>query len=234
MTSWPTRGCADNSNRRPSLGGPVRRVAGRTCDLPHRPAVKTTLGRVYTDVRRGKRFRPSLFVTTTLDSYGPVRSDDQTPLTRRPTTTCAFPSDCVPWSLSAAAPVCVWGECVGLRWEAVDLDRGLGVRDEGGCRGRRSRHGQAVPQVRGGPASGPAAPVRRRSAAAAPCPLPTGTGRTGVQQRGRWPTSAHSVPVSRLAAGVRAGLLGTVRQSGRGLDRELAHVRWRDNDRTMR
>jgi hypothetical protein len=51
-----------------------------TPDLPRRPAVKTTLGRVYTDERTGKTFRPSLFVTLTLPSYGPVRRDDSTPV----------------------------------------------------------------------------------------------------------------------------------------------------------
>jgi transcription elongation GreA/GreB family factor len=49
-------------------------------DLPRRAAVNTTLGRVYTDDKRGKTFRPSLFVTTALDSYGPVRREDHTPV----------------------------------------------------------------------------------------------------------------------------------------------------------
>jgi hypothetical protein len=49
-------------------------------DLAHRPAVNTTLGRVYTDDKRGATFRPSLFVTTTLDSYSPIRQDDHTPV----------------------------------------------------------------------------------------------------------------------------------------------------------
>jgi hypothetical protein len=48
-------------------------------DLPRRPAVSTTLGRAYTDPKTGQTFRPSLFVTVTLDSYGPVRRDDSTP-----------------------------------------------------------------------------------------------------------------------------------------------------------
>jgi hypothetical protein len=39
-------------------------------DLPRRRVDSRTVGRVY-----GERFRPSLFVTATLDSYGPVRSD---------------------------------------------------------------------------------------------------------------------------------------------------------------
>ncbi len=39
-------------------------------DLPRRRIRPTTVGRVY-----ASRFRPSLFVTCTLDSYGPVRAD---------------------------------------------------------------------------------------------------------------------------------------------------------------
>ena len=39
-------------------------------DLPRRRVDTRTVGRVY-----GERFRPSLFVTATLGSYGPVRSD---------------------------------------------------------------------------------------------------------------------------------------------------------------
>ena len=39
-------------------------------DLPRRRVDARTVGRVY-----GERFRPSLFVTATLDSYGPVRPD---------------------------------------------------------------------------------------------------------------------------------------------------------------
>jgi len=44
-------------------------------DLPRRPAVATTLGRAYLDARTGKAFRPSLFVTLTLPSYGRVGDD---------------------------------------------------------------------------------------------------------------------------------------------------------------
>src|SRR4051794_20271812 len=51
-----------------------------TPDLPRRPPVKTTLGRTFTDERTGKTFRPSLFVTLTLPSYGPVRRDDSMPI----------------------------------------------------------------------------------------------------------------------------------------------------------
>jgi integrase len=39
-------------------------------DLPRRRVDSRTVGRIYAE-----RFRPSLFVTATLDSYGPVRSD---------------------------------------------------------------------------------------------------------------------------------------------------------------
>ena len=51
-----------------------------TPNLPRRPPVKTTLGRTFTDERTGKTFRPSLFVTLTLPSYGPVRRDDSMPV----------------------------------------------------------------------------------------------------------------------------------------------------------
>src|SRR3954452_13243653 len=53
-----------------------------TPDLPRRAAVPTTVGRAYTDPRTGKTFRPSLFVTLTLPSYGRVR-DDGTPVDPR-------------------------------------------------------------------------------------------------------------------------------------------------------
>ncbi|MCP3014827.1 replication initiation protein [Nocardiopsis dassonvillei] len=44
-------------------------------DLPKRPMTRKTVGRAYTDPASGKVFRPSLFITLTLDSYGRVRSD---------------------------------------------------------------------------------------------------------------------------------------------------------------
>ena len=47
-------------------------------DLPRRKIAASTLGRVF-DGRDGKAFRPSLFLTLTLDSYGRVRGDG-TPL----------------------------------------------------------------------------------------------------------------------------------------------------------
>lgn len=44
-------------------------------DLPKRPMTRKTVGRAFTDPQSGKVFRPSLFLTLTLDSYGRVRSD---------------------------------------------------------------------------------------------------------------------------------------------------------------
>ncbi|MBB4933747.1 hypothetical protein F4561_004567 [Lipingzhangella halophila] len=44
-------------------------------DLPKRPMVRRTVGRAFEDPASGRTFRPSLFVTLTLDSYGRVRSD---------------------------------------------------------------------------------------------------------------------------------------------------------------
>ncbi|MEV2278980.1 replication initiator [Nocardiopsis sp. NPDC049922] len=44
-------------------------------DLPKRSMTRKTVGRAYTDPNTGKVFRPSLFITLTLDSYGRVKSD---------------------------------------------------------------------------------------------------------------------------------------------------------------
>ena len=44
-------------------------------DLPKRPMKRSTVGRTYEDRATGKTFRPSLFLTLTLPSYGRVRSD---------------------------------------------------------------------------------------------------------------------------------------------------------------
>ncbi|PSK88731.1 hypothetical protein CLV63_12917 [Murinocardiopsis flavida] len=44
-------------------------------DLPKRPMTRKTVGQTYEDPNSGKTFRPSLFLTLTLDSYGRVRSD---------------------------------------------------------------------------------------------------------------------------------------------------------------
>ncbi|MEQ7006208.1 replication initiator [Actinopolymorpha sp. B17G11] len=43
-------------------------------DLPRLPVEKRTVGRVF-EGSDGKRWRPSMFVTFTMDSYGPVRPD---------------------------------------------------------------------------------------------------------------------------------------------------------------
>lgn len=48
-------------------------------DLPRRPSTGSTLGRTFTDPASGKTFRPSMFVTLTLPSYGRVH-DDGTPV----------------------------------------------------------------------------------------------------------------------------------------------------------
>ncbi|WP_116247961.1 replication initiator [Nocardiopsis sp. FIRDI 009] len=44
-------------------------------DLPKRPMTRKTVGRAYTDPNTGQIFRPSLFITLTLDSYGRVKTD---------------------------------------------------------------------------------------------------------------------------------------------------------------
>ncbi|MDA2809055.1 replication initiation protein [Nocardiopsis sp. RSe5-2] len=44
-------------------------------DLPKRQMKRSTLGRAFTDPASGKVFRPSMFLTLTLDSYGRVKSD---------------------------------------------------------------------------------------------------------------------------------------------------------------
>ncbi|TQN28326.1 hypothetical protein FHX37_3660 [Haloactinospora alba] len=44
-------------------------------DLPKRPMARRTVGRSFQDSATGTTFRPSLFLTLTLDSYGRVRSD---------------------------------------------------------------------------------------------------------------------------------------------------------------
>lgn len=60
---------------------PVRRRARSTRrrhdvpDLPRIPSTGATLGRVYDDPKTGRTFRPSMFLTVTLPSYGPVRGD---------------------------------------------------------------------------------------------------------------------------------------------------------------
>ncbi len=44
-------------------------------DLPRLPVSDRTVGRTFTDPKTGKVWRPSTFVTVTMDSYGPVRPD---------------------------------------------------------------------------------------------------------------------------------------------------------------
>ncbi|PSK99294.1 hypothetical protein CLV63_10315 [Murinocardiopsis flavida] len=44
-------------------------------DLPKRPMTRRTVSQTYEDPASGRTFRPSLFLTLTLDSYGRVRSD---------------------------------------------------------------------------------------------------------------------------------------------------------------
>ena len=51
-----------------------------TPDLPKKPSNGSTLGRTYADPRTGRTFRPSLFLTVTLPSYGRVHSGDGTPI----------------------------------------------------------------------------------------------------------------------------------------------------------
>ncbi|PUB28601.1 hypothetical protein C8K30_10317 [Promicromonospora sp. AC04] len=49
----------------------TRRLKGIP-DLPTREMVGGTLGRTFTDVKTGRRFRPSMFLTLTLGSYGDI------------------------------------------------------------------------------------------------------------------------------------------------------------------
>jgi len=63
--------------RLPSIDLPTKRAVKRSTkrrqdapNLPRRKVAKTTLGREYAG-----RFRPSMFITLTCDTYGPVRSD---------------------------------------------------------------------------------------------------------------------------------------------------------------
>ncbi len=63
-----------------SVSGRARRVRSTrrrqdAPDLPKRPMVRKTVGRSFEDPDSGETFRPSLFVTLTLDSYGRVKND---------------------------------------------------------------------------------------------------------------------------------------------------------------
>jgi hypothetical protein len=69
----------DSTREDDSGSGPGRRVRSTrrrqdAPDLPSMPMAATTLGRVY-ETAEGKRFRPSMFVTLTLPSYGRIRPD---------------------------------------------------------------------------------------------------------------------------------------------------------------
>ena len=79
ITASGLRGSVTRSADSPASSGPrrVRSTKRRqgVPDLPKRPMTRRTVGRSFTDPNSGKVFRPSLFITLTLDSYGRVRSD---------------------------------------------------------------------------------------------------------------------------------------------------------------
>ncbi|GAA0980751.1 replication initiation protein [Nocardiopsis tropica] len=79
ITASGLRGSVTRSADTSSSSGPrrVRSTKRRQDipDLPKRPMTRKTVGRAFTDPASGKVFRPSLFITLTLDSYGRVRSD---------------------------------------------------------------------------------------------------------------------------------------------------------------
>jgi hypothetical protein len=71
------RGSVDrgsSSSTRPRRSRSTRRRSDAP-DLPKRPMTRRTIGRAFEDPASGKVFRPSLFVTLTLDSYGRVKAD---------------------------------------------------------------------------------------------------------------------------------------------------------------
>ncbi|WAE73661.1 replication initiation protein [Streptomonospora nanhaiensis] len=79
ITASGLRGSVTRSADSPTSSG-TRRVRSTkrrqdAPDLPKRPMTRKTVGRAFTDPDSGKVFRPSLFLTLTLDSYGRVRSD---------------------------------------------------------------------------------------------------------------------------------------------------------------
>ncbi|WP_435112093.1 replication initiator [Nocardiopsis synnemataformans] len=78
ITASGLRGSVSPSGDSPSSGSRRVRSTRRrqdAPDLPKRQRTRKTVGRAYTDPNTGRTFRPSLFVTLTLDSYGRVRSD---------------------------------------------------------------------------------------------------------------------------------------------------------------
>jgi len=75
ITASGLRGkAAPSSSPRPRRVRSTRRRQD-TPDLPKRQMKKTTLGRSFEDPATGRVFRPSMFLTLTLDSYGRVKSD---------------------------------------------------------------------------------------------------------------------------------------------------------------
>src|SRR5258708_30805140 len=80
MRVWLTRNAGSDGNGTPqSTARRSRSTRHRqdTPDLPRRPVSSRTTGKVYT-APDGTRYRPSMFLTLTCDSYGRVR-DDGTP-----------------------------------------------------------------------------------------------------------------------------------------------------------
>ncbi|WP_160051140.1 replication initiator [Nocardiopsis sp. FR26] len=77
ITASGLRGSVTRSTSSSSGSRRVRSTKRRqdVPDLPKRPMTRKTVGRAFTDPNSGKVFRPSLFITLTLDSYGRVRSD---------------------------------------------------------------------------------------------------------------------------------------------------------------
>ncbi|QUX29528.1 replication initiation protein [Nocardiopsis akebiae] len=81
ITASGLRGSVTRSGDSPPSGSSgTRRVRSTkrrqdVPDLPKRPMTRKTVGRAFTDPASGKVFRPSLFITLTLGSYGRVRSD---------------------------------------------------------------------------------------------------------------------------------------------------------------
>ncbi|MCY9786996.1 replication initiation protein [Nocardiopsis sp. EMB25] len=77
ITASGLRGSVTRSGSSSSGSRRVRSTKRRqdVPDLPKRPMTRKTVGRAYTDPNTGRTFRPSLFITLTLDSYGRVKSD---------------------------------------------------------------------------------------------------------------------------------------------------------------
>jgi integrase len=129
-----------------------------------------------------------------------------------------------------------WGECVGLRWEAVDLDRGLVYVTRVAVEVAGHVTDKPFPKSKAGRRVVPLPPfvvelLREHRARYEPGPA----GQVFSNEAGGPPRRTLFRSRVWRPALVRAGLLGSVRQSGSGnLDRQLAHVRRRDNHRTVR